>query len=56
MASQLQYPKDSHDAEDLDDPTGLLKVGSRFGLQSERHVERHDGEDVDEVEHSLDEL
>jgi len=59
VAGQLQNPEDPHDPEDLDHAAHVLELvgGVLVGLQEEqRHEVRHDGEEVDDVEATLEEL
>jgi len=51
MSGQLQYPHDTHDAENLDDTPDVLELcGTVAGaVQSEGQVERQDGQDINEV-------
>jgi len=51
MASQLQYPHDAHDAENLDDTTDVLELFSAVTctVEAEGQIERQDGEHVNEV-------
>ena len=55
MSRQLQYAHDAHDAEHLDDTADVLKLlGAVAGpVQTERQVERQDGEHVDEIQRAL---
>jgi len=55
VARQLQYPHDSHDAEDLDNATHVLeRLGAvASAVETERKVERHDRQHVDEVQRTL---
>ena len=56
MPRQLQYPKNSHDAEHLNDSADVEELFGGAIRQAERHEIRYDGEKVDEVHHSLHEL
>lgn len=59
MSGQLQDSKDSHDPEDLDHATHVLKLicSVLVGLKKEQgHEVRHNGQEVNDVEASFKEL
>lgn len=59
MPGQLQDSKNSHDPEDLDHTTHVLKLIRRVlvGLEKEQgHEVRHDGQEVNDVEATFKEL
>jgi len=58
VPSELQYPEDAHDAEDLNESFDVVEVvGALAGfVETQRDVVGEDGEQVDGVERALEEL
>ena len=58
MASKFQDSQDAHDPEDLNNSSNILELFSSFGgiADGERHVIWKNGEKVDDVEGSFEEL